>query len=153
MLRLQKFGLEFENEIHNILSKTKLQVLSEKEIVKKYSRINNGIDHLMYANNYIICIQTKWTKANPDLSKINHFIKCVDNISQIEKIKCIGIYLSKQKITSIANNAFEFENKKNLNHYLSINGEDKKTIINSLTKLLYENEIYLYDDETVIMLD
>ena len=45
-----------------------------------YVDIFKGIDHLVYTDNYIICIQDKWMITSPTLSKINHFITSTNNI-------------------------------------------------------------------------
>lgn len=149
----QALGLQFEDDIHNLLIQTKLQVLREKDIVRKYGSNLKGIDHLVYAIGYIICIQDKVTSSSPTLSLVNHFIQCVENIGHKEKIKCVGIYLTKQTLTSPAKLALSDANKRNINLFLEIQDDDLAHLKHKLLSILYENQIYLYEsDDSVYML-
>jgi len=149
----QQAGFKFEDKIHRLLSQTKFSVLREKDIVQIYGIIFKGIDHLVYTDNYIICLQDKWMITSPTLSKINHFITCTNNIGFSVGCRCIGIYLSKKQLTGPALQAFEFENTKNINHYTNLYDEDENIILDKLTRLLYENSINLYEEDgSLIML-
>jgi len=145
----QEEGTAFENEIHQLLSTTKLKVLREIDVVNKYGKTNKGIDHLLYDdnNNVIICIQTKFTSSKPQLQQINHFIQCVENISLIDNKKCIGIYLTKLPLTATAYEAFINKNKKYDNYYLQITIDNKYEYENNINKkyiLQYNLREYLY---------
>ena len=153
MLTKQQLGYVFENHIHQIITLTYYPVLTEKEIVNKYSRLSFGIDHLIYLPDYIICIQDKWRDTKSPLSDINHFIKCVENIYIRENYKkCIGIYLSKMPITEGAQQSFSFENSKGLCYFISLHDEYINRLINKLTNLFYSNNIFFYEpDGSAIM--
>ncbi len=149
----QALGLQFEDEIHELLIQTKLHVLREKDIVKKYGLNLKGIDHLVYSIGYIICIQDKVTTSSPTLSLVNHFIQCVENIGHKENIKCIGIYLTKKALTSPAKLALSDANKRNINLFLEIQDEDLAHLKHKLLSIFYENQIYLYEsDDSLYML-
>lgn len=149
----QALGLLFEDEIHELLIQTKLQVLRENDIVRKYGLNLKGIDHLVYGIGYIICIQDKVTSSSPTLSLVNHFIQCVENIGHKEKIKCVGIYLTKQPLTKPGKLALLDANKRNINLFLEIQDEDLPHLKHKLLSVLYENQIYLYEsDDSLYML-
>lgn len=145
----QQEGINFENEIHELLVTTKLKILREIDVVNKYGKTNKGIDHLLYDdnNNTIICIQTKFTSSKPQLQQINHFIQCVENISSIDNKKCIGIYFTKLPLTSTAYEAFSNKNNKSNNYYLQITIDNKHVDESDFNKkyiLQYNLREYLY---------
>lgn len=154
MLSKQKLGYKFEDNIHEIISQSIYEVLRERQIVNKYTVLSNGIDHLIYLYDYIICIQDKWRETKPSLSDINHFIKGVENIYIKENyIKCVGIYLSKLPLTKGGLDAFEIENNKGTNYFLSLSGDDFEEVIYKLSRLFYKNGIFFYEpDGSAIML-
>lgn len=154
MLTKQKLAYEFENTVHNLISQTNYEVLREKDIIKKYGVLYYGIDHIIYISEYIICIQDKWRDTKSDLSDINHFIKTTEKISDAENKRCIGIYLSKMQITKGALKAFEYENFKCKNRFISISNVNADLLLKELSQLFYSNQIYFYDsDGSTIMLD
>jgi hypothetical protein len=149
----QTLGILFEDEIHELLVKTKLQVLREKDIVRKYGSNLKGIDHMVYTDLYILCFQDKWTSTSPVLSTVNHFINCVETVSYKENKKCIGIYLTKISLTNPAKLAFSDANSRNRNLFIEIQSEDKKRLQYNLLDLLYSNQINIYEsDDSVYML-
>jgi hypothetical protein len=151
----QRLGFLFEDKVHDLISQSMYQVLREVDVVYKYSVLSSGIDHLIYLPDFIICIQDKWRESKPNLSQINHFIKGVENIHIKENYKkCIGIYLSKEPVTKGGLDAFEFENYKGINYFLSISGYNMDIILNKLAGIFYDNHIYFYEpDGSAIMLD
>jgi hypothetical protein len=71
---------------------------------------------------------------------------------QLQK-KCVGIYLSMFKLTSLEEKLFIDENLKNINHYIYISGNNNKLIKNLLRNLYFLN-IYCYDNSgDCIMID
>ena len=111
-------------------------------------------DHLINLSDYIICIQDKWRDNKSLLSDINHFIKSCEKVSEIENKKCIGIYLTKMGISKGGTEAFENENIKQKNFYLSLFDTDMDLLLEKLSKKLYENQIYFYyEDGSTIMLN
>ena len=153
MLIRQQLGYLFEDKVHELISQSYYQVIREKEIVNRYSVLSNGIDHIVYLFDYIICIQDKWRDTKSSLSDINHFIKSVENIYIKENYKkCIGLFLTKIPITKGATNAFEYENSKGINYFLSINDNNMDLLLNKLTTLFYLSGIFFYEpDGCVIM--
>lgn len=149
----QALGLQFEDEIHELLVQTRLQVLREKDIVRKYGSNLKGIDHLVYTIGYIICIQDKVTSYSPTLSLVNHFIQCVENIGYKEGVRCVGIYLTKLSLTSPAKLALLDANKRNVNYFVEIQAEDLAHLKYKLLSILYDNQINLYEsDDSLYML-
>lgn len=153
----QDKGRKFEKYIHEeILSNIKYPVLSEKEVRSKYGNCNSAIDHLIELPELIICIQDKYEQTSSPISKINHFITCVKNISELTKKRCIGLYLSLKPITKPGIEAFDMQNKSiySYSNFISIYNNDEKKIFFELILFLYKNKIYRYDyDDTCIMLD
>ncbi len=145
-------GYIFEDEIHELLVQTKLQVLREKDIVRKYGLNVKGIDHLVYHPDYIICIQDKTVSSSIVLSSVNHFINCVESISYSEAKKCIGIYLSKNGLTGPSRTAIQDANLRNRNLFLHLEDEDLEYLKFKLLDLLYSNQIYIYDSEDCLFM-
>lgn len=153
MLNFQRIGYEFEDQVHEILIQTKLQVLREKDIVRIYGQNLKGIDHIVYHNNCIICIQDKTNNTSIVLSTVNHFINSVETISYTENKRCIGIYLSKSGLTSPARLSLSDANTRNRNLFLELEDLNLENLKYKLIKLLYSNQIYLYDsDDCIFML-
>jgi hypothetical protein len=154
MISKQQEGFIIETTVFDLISKTKCSVLREKEIVRLYSKLSNGIDILIYTPTLIYCIQVKWRDSKSQLSDINHFLKCCQQVSEAEHKNCIGIYVSKLPITKGANDAFEYENKKNNNYYIAIDDENINLLLIKLSIFLYKNQIFFYEnDGSAIMLD
>jgi hypothetical protein len=152
----RELGFIFEDNNHILLQKTNQVVIREKDIVKKYGRLANGIDHMIFIKecpNIIIAIQDKWRDTPSQLSDINHFIRCVNHIENIEDKYIFGIYVTKKKITKGAMESFENENKicKRFNYVFS----DKMECVQyKLMSILYDLEVYMYDfDGSTIMLN
>ncbi len=149
----QSLGLLFEDEVHELLVQTKLPVLREKDIVKKYGQNVKGIDHLLFHQDYIICIQDKRTSSSPVLSVVNHFIQCVESISWKENKKCIGIYLTKQGLTGPARTAISDTNSRNKNQFIELHDDNLSRLKYKLLDLFYSNHIYIYEyDDSLYML-
>ena len=148
-------GRQFEKYIHEtVLKKTKYEILSEKEIKCKYGHNNSAIDHFIELDDFCLCIQDKYEQTCPHIQKINHFIACVTNVSQICKKRCISIYLSRLPLTGPSNLAFINQNTNTMNKYYSINNNDKEELIKNLILFLYEIGIYRYEeDDSCIMLE
>ena len=85
MLSPQQIGINFETDVHDFLYKTNLELLREKDIRNKYGQHISAIDHLINDDNLCIMIQTKYENTNVSISKMNHFIKCTQDIYNIIK--------------------------------------------------------------------
>lgn len=157
MISAQVHGIKFENEIHQLLNKTKPDVLlTEKQIRQKYPTIT-AIDHLLIANNICFCFHIrnaniKWLTTISN-SSFNHFSKCVETVaSKIINMKVYGIYISNNDFSSIAEKQLQEENNKfKLGHsnieYIKINNSSKDNIFNSIHNLLHSNNIFMYDTD------
>jgi hypothetical protein len=146
MVSPQQLGRNFENEIHYLLCLTDKKILREQEIVNKYGNNCFGIDHLIYCNNFMVCIQDKWTSRNPNLTDAQHFLSAMRNIYRIENKKIIGIYISKIPITERANSEFKNEEKYINYKFYKLCSENQNEIYKRLMKFLYSLEIYFYDN-------
>jgi hypothetical protein len=147
MIIEQNRGRLFEKSIHSFLQKTNLDVLSEKEVKRKYGIDTTAIDHLIELDSYILCFQDKYENCNPSISKINHFIQCVTNVHNRSKKICIGIYLSKMPLSANSLEAFNMNNISSQNIFISINNSNEESIIYDLVTLLYSNNIFLYEED------
>jgi len=154
MISRHQFGYLFEEKIHNLISKTKYNVLTNKDITKKYNNILcSGIDYLINTTDYIICIQDKWRDTKSQLIGINHFLKSIEYIVEVEKKRCIGIYLTKTPITKSVADVFNNSNTKHSITCFPIYDENQELLINKFSELLYSNQIYFYDsDDSLVML-
>ena len=150
-----QIGREFENKVHEFISRTNYITLRENEIVRKYGRLCFGIDHLIETQNFAFAFQDKWIGTNIPLPQTNHFIQACENI--IEKINkpLIGIYLSKCPLTSGSKDAFEKKNN-NPNSYckfISFSNYDVNALFENLIRYLYSYKIFFYEpDGSAIML-
>ena len=150
----QKDGFAFENFIKHTLEMTRLPVLTEREVIKKFGKDITAIDHLIINDNYYIAFQDKWRNSKEGNSSINHFIQCVNTIKEISNKPCLAIYLSRLPITKVSQLAFDRQNSNNINYFISINNEDPLILYNDLMKFLYSNSIFYYDyDGTALMIE
>ena len=148
----QKKGKMFEERIHNILILTKLKIYKEKEIKSNYASYISGIDHLIMNDDICIALQDKYVRSKkPSNVDIHHFKTCVNDLSKILKRKVIGVYLSLLQPTEPAIKSFEFENKNGNNKFLFINNNDEEKLVNKFIDFLYENKIYIYEDDDIFM--
>ena len=146
-------GIIFENDIHNFLSKTRHDVLMNEKQIRSIDNTITAIDHLLISNNIYYCFQDKRLKTNISISDFNHFIKCVEKVS--DKInhssKIYAIYLSFTDFSSVANKQLEEENNKykegkSTIEYIKIIYHNKDSIIKYLQEFLYANNVFSYDD-------
>jgi len=147
LITAQNRGRLFEKSIHTFLQKTNLDVLSEKEVKKKYGIDTTAIDHLIELDSYILCFQDKYENCNPSISKINHFIQCVTNVSTRSNKKCIGIYISKMPLSANSLEAFNMNNISSRNIFISLSNSNEEYILYDLINLLYSNNIFLYEED------
>ena len=149
----QKKGKMFEDRIHNILTFTKLKIYREKDIRSNYASHISGIDHLIMNDDICIALQDKYVKSKkPTNVDIHHFKTSVTDLSKILKRKVIGVYLSLLSPTQPATDSFNFENKNSKNEFLFINDQDEELLINKFISFLYENNVYIYDDDNIFMI-
>jgi hypothetical protein len=147
------YGIIFENNVHKELKKLKYPIYTEREIINMCGNHVTAIDHMIILDNFNICIQDKYCKDSINISQTNHFMQTVNTVSQIVNKPCIGIYLSKSKLTKPSNNAFNNNNEINMNKFIEINGSTEKELINNLMEYLYSNQIFMYEpDGDCIML-
>lgn len=141
------YGIIFENYVHKELKKTRLSVYTEHEIINTFGNHITAIDHMIVLDNINICIQDKYCKDTINITQVSHFMQTVNTVSQIMNKPCIGIYLSKSKLTGPSNNAFTINNQMNINQFIEINGNTEKELINNLMEYLYSIQIYMYDND------
>lgn len=142
----QEAGRLFEDNVHELLLSSNETILREKDVRSQYGINNTCIDHLLISNDICICIQDKFESSPSCISKINHFIVCVNNVQEKIQKKCIAIYLSKLKITKNSEESFNEQNNKNKPiHFMNICDENLDILEQKLMKVLYDNNIFLYD--------
>lgn len=143
-------GRQFENEVGHLIKKTNYKVIDEYEIVRKYSNLAFGTDHLIYLPNKLIFFQHKWRATKPGLSDANHFINSVNYISEKHKGKEImALYVKKSEPTSVMIKRFDEENSKGkmfLEYlYYGEQDDDFEPILNQIHGELHQQGIFLYD--------
>lgn len=146
-LNSRELGIEFEKRIQWILEKTHLPVLNETSVRSKYGNHISAIDHLIEKNDFLFAFQDKWRGSKPGIESINHFIQCVNKISETTTKKCIGIYLSQQPLTAGSKMAFLEENSKNKNVFTSISNNEPKLLFRELMLFLYSYSIYYFESD------
>lgn len=152
----QDLGRKFEDYVHLFLTRTYKEILREKDIKKRFGNNNSGIDHLIISDNICICIQDKYEETSASISKVNHFILCVQNIQKQINKKCIGIYLSRLKVSGPSENSFIDQNKTNNDiYFVNIYDENNELLMYKLMCVLYEYNIFIYDDDqcTIYMIE
>lgn len=141
MYRQTEYKL-FEDQIDEIIYKTKLQFLKEKQIKSLYSSHISYIDHLIITKEYFIAVKSKQLINRPSSIDINNFRICINDLSKILNKKIVGIFLTLSEPTSDAIESFKFENNKILIFY----NLDSKKLINEFLRCLYSNDIYIYNE-------
>ncbi len=160
MVSPQAHGIEFENEIHQLLKKTKPDLLLNEKQIRQYDATITAIDHLLIANNICFCFQDKWLKTTISNSSFNHFSKCVEKVATKlnNNMKIYGVYICNNDFSSIANKQLEEENNKfklgqSIIEYIKINNSIKNIIFDNIHKLLHSNNIFMFDkDDDCMML-
>ncbi len=156
----QEYGRRFEIEIHELLNKTKYDLLLNETQIRKYNNTITAIDHILFSNNIYYCFQDKWLKTPISNSDFNHFIKCVENFSALinNQYNIYAIYISNTDFSSVAIKQFVDENTKynrglsNI-EYIKINSYDKKILFKYIQTFLHNTQVYMYDkDGDCIML-
>jgi len=141
-----------KREFNGFLKKHKLHVLNETSVRSKYGNHISAIDHLIEKDDFLVAFQDKWRGSKPGIESINHFIQCVNKISETTSKKCIGIYLSQQPLTASSKMAFLEENSKNKNIFTSISNNEPKLLFRELMLFLYSYSIYYFEkDGSTIM--
>jgi hypothetical protein len=141
------YGLVFENCVHTQLKKTNYPVYTEREVINTFGNHITAIDHMIVLHNINICIQDKYCKEPINIGQVSHFMQTVNTVSQMVNKPCIGIYLSRSKLTKPSNNAFITNNQMSINQFVEINGNIEKELINNLMEYLYSIQIYMYDND------
>ena len=141
-----------KNNINDILKRTNNTILLNNDISEKYKK-TMFIDYLFELNELIICI-TDNSNINISQNKILNFVNSVTEISSVSSKKCIGLYISKelnQEYKDYFNSVSMLDRN---NKFINIQNNDKKIVHRELISYLYDNSIYLYDnDNCCIMID
>ena len=148
----QQNGRDFENKIHKLLLKTKLQVLREIDIKQKFGQNISGIDHFIEFYNFCLCFQDKYQKTSISNAQVGHFITCVNNISDILHKKCIGIFISNIDLSSVSKQQIELENNKQKNEFNIIFDNNYVELMRKILYYFYSNGIWMYDGEDCMMI-
>ena len=154
----QDKGRQFENTLHHKLLQTRSKVMREAEIKRYFGKNVSGIDHLVYNDEYLICIQDKWQKSAISISQFNHYSKCVEEISKFPEIlnnpniKILAIYVSNQHLSGNTLEQFNIENDRYKNKtsrikYYNCSDDNEDIIFRKIEKFLHNKKIFLYDYE------
>jgi len=151
MISPQQLGFKFEDKVHETLSYylKRINILREKNIKNIYGENNSSIDHLLESNDYVICIQSKWEVKSAYISKVNHFLMALNNISKIHiDKKCIGIYLSRLPVTEPSQKALLNSDIKCINIY----DDNMDLVIEKLLNYIHKYEMYSYEEDGAIIM-
>ena len=152
MISAQDLGRYFEDKVHLTLCKSlndSIYVLREKDVKKNFGSNNSSIDHCLISNDYIICIQDKWESKSASISKINHFLMGINNLSKLKpNLRCIGIYLSKLTVSGPSLEALSINDIKCVN----ISGGNMEGIIEYLLSYIHKYGFYTYEDDGSIIM-
>jgi hypothetical protein len=135
--------------IENLINKIKLKYIKKKEIKEKYD-IKFNIDYIIENENYNICIINLYYT----LVTNNILIENINNINklfQITKKKHICLFLTRNEFNQESTNLLINENIKLNNIYHHIYNDNFHVILKLLTDLFYQNNIFLYDNDSCIM--
>ena len=135
-------NLLFQKNHNKLKDKFQADIFREKEITNKYGGNFNGVDHLIYIDEYMITIQDKWESTSPDISHIHKFIGVTNELKKRtgRKLLC-ALFVSKIKMTRNGNDILKDANNKYTNNrYYSISGIDMDKTINKVISHL-ENEM------------
>ena len=161
MVTPQKNGFLFEDKIYEHLQLTKLKVYREKEIKQIYGKNITAIDHLLYNDDILICIQAKWLGGKVSNSQFNHFTSCVNTIvndSKTSKYKLVlGLYVSNKGLSSNATPQLDIENIKFNNYktnikYYDIYDENEKYLLDKVLYFIHNYKFYTYDYQDDIII-
>lgn len=135
------------NKIYDTLIKTQLIIYNKNNINQQLGISNCIIDYLFLYNNHCICIYDYYNNNTLSSDNINTYINTINKLSNYLQLKCIGIILLKNKISNELNTYIMIENKKKLNNFIYFYDANLDKMLNKLTEYLYENNIYLYDED------
>lgn len=151
MISPQQLGFKFEDNAHEIFKRDLRikNILREKDVKSAYGENNSSIDILLESDNYVVCIQCKWESKPACISKVNHFLMALNNISKIHvDKKCIGIYLSQLPVSAPSSKAITINDIKCIN----IHNDDMDLVIEESLIYIHQYEMYTYEnDQSIIM--
>jgi hypothetical protein len=141
--------------INKILNQTKYQSMNNEQIKQHFNSSILNIDYLIDRGDYIIAIYNNW---RDDLltGDNSNFVQSVEHILNNLNKPILAIYLSKY-INNTSNNNFkniQYEGRIDYKlKYISIYSNTTELLLKKLKRILYENQIYIYDlDGDVLML-
>ena len=149
MLR-RPYNSSIKENINNILKKIKYHSIEINEIKIRFGLNTLNIDYLIDKGDYIIAIYNNWKETSITLNDNTNFIKSVEHILKSINKPMLVIYLSKC-VNNTTNNNFKDILSENGNNYVlkynTIYSNTPESLIKKLKKVLYENEIYMYDSD------
>jgi hypothetical protein len=149
MLR-RPYNSSIKENINNILKKIKYNSIEINEIKIRFGLNTLNIDYLIDKGDYIIAIYNNWKETSITLNDNTNFIKSVEHILKSINKPMLVIYLSKC-VNNTTNNNFKDILSENGNNYVlkynTIYSNTPESLIKKLKKVLYENEIYMYDSD------
>ena len=147
--------LYINENIDTLLNQIKYQSINNEQIKLHFNSNILNIDYLIDRSDYIIAIYNNWRDDSLTGDNSN-FVKSIEHILNALNKPILAIYLSKY-INNTTNNNF-----KNIKYhdridyklkYISIYSNTTELLLKKLKRILYENQIYIYDlDGDVLML-
>lgn len=147
-------SIKYNLNICQILAKTNKQILNNNDLVKYYGDNIKYIMCAMLVNDIIIAFYDNINILQPTTDDVTLFINSLKFINNKEQKKCVGIYLSRLPLTTNAMKMFNNINKSNIFCCSNICDQSHDLMLQKLFIILYENNIYFYeDDESCYMLE
>lgn len=133
MSQAQKLGYLFEDTIHNELDELDIfdKIYRETTIKKKYGSNYDGVDHLLYIDDYMITVQDKWQITSPHIAQIDQFISITNKIkNKIGRELLCALFVSKITMTQNGKVKLDDENEKYTDDkYFAISSIDMDTAV------------------------
>jgi len=164
-MTLQEKGRQIERRIHKLLLHTKFEVYKEQEVINGLSKHITTFDHFLFKDDVYIAIQDKHLKKNIPVEHINNFRLNIDDTSILlnehrkkegkHSIKIIGIFISLLPPSKPSTMSVDFGNNTNIhgNKIIVINNKVEDLLILDIIEYLYENNVYLYDQDNDLIMN
>lgn len=161
----QEKGRQMERRIHKLLLHTKFEVYKEQEVINGLSKHIKTFDHFLFKDDVYLAIQDKRLKKNIPVEYINNFRLSIDDatilINEHRKkegkhcIKIIGIFISLLPPSKPSTMSVDFGNIRNIhgNKIIFINNKVEDLLILDIIDYLYENNVYLYDQDNDLIMN
>ncbi len=131
------------------------EVLKKQDIEKIFGNQIKCVDFIIVYNaNFFIPIRNKSSESFVSIDDAKRFIEEVIFISNFLQQKCVAFYLSRLKPVDIIQSYFNDANvnRQQSNFFISLHNPSFKKLIAEFMNILYENGIFLYEEDGSIIM-